>query len=450
MDTLPPEIIRNIVSNLIIAARWVPHINERCPITSLAPYASISRQWRDIVESITFRHLILNSRRLNVAELENYLTPLRLSYIRYIWYDFEFPAHNLAASTNPEEDYDDQLVFNRSVRQLLEVLSRIPPREAPVVGLEIFITPPKKFALRLLRNETKRSRERTEVLFGNVIPAYVELFKDWDVGIAEIPAVTYFRVEPGSQSILFSPSSINRIASKMPRLSKVEWWLTDEENIDSTAETSQRTMFSRTLEIVPTSIRSFVLSYLRQPPRSAVDRPNSTVTPSTHEDILSRSFYSFTQRIGLDDFYLLARVDSTILLPQKPEHDAIWPSIRLYHLELKEHLPSGECIAQWQPGKGGYAYDQKIMDRFAIAAATCAPRMPRIEELNIIHHGRTQMGICFNTRSKGEPCLEFVGQPDVPEASEETLASWKNAVKTHGLKWDVNVTNEMGKVYHFY
>ncbi|KAL3601944.1 hypothetical protein FPOAC2_06233 [Fusarium poae] len=450
MDTLPSEIIRNIVSKLIVAARLVPHINERCPITSLASYASVSRQWRDIVESITFRHLILNSMRLDDAQRENYLTPLRLSYIRYIWFDFEFPAHNLTASTIPEEDYDDHLVFTKTVRQLLEVLSRIPPREAPVVGLEIFITPPKKFALRLLRNETKRSRERTEVLFGNVIPFYVELFKDWDAGIAQIPAVSYFRVEPGSQSILFSPSSINRIASKMPRLSKVEWWLTDEENIDSTAEMSQRTMFSRTLEIIPTSVQSFALSYLRQPPRSSVDRRNSTVPLSAQEDILSLSFYSFTQRIGLDDFYLLARVDSTILLPQNPKHDATWPSIRLYHLELKEHLPSGECIAQLQHGKGGYAYDQKIMDRFAIAAASCATKMPRIEELNIIHHGRTQIGICFNSRSEDEPCLEFVGQPDIPEASEETLSIWKKAVKTHGLKWNVNVTNEMGKVYHFY
>ncbi|KAM0304321.1 hypothetical protein ACHAPM_002404 [Fusarium culmorum] len=450
MDNLPPEIIRNIVSHLIVAARKVPHINELCPITSLAPYASISQQWRDIVESITFRHLILNSRRLTEADCKNYLTPLRLSYVRYIWYDFEFPAHNLAVTTDPE-DYDDQLVFNRSVRQLLEVLSRFPHRDEPVVGLEMFITPPKKFALRLLRHETKRSRERTEVLFGNVIPAYVELFEDWDKGIAEIPAVSYFRVEPGSQSILFSPSSMNRIASKMPRLSRVEWWLTDEENIDSITditETSQRTMFSRTLEMIPTSVRSYALSYLRQPPRSAVDRVNSTVPPSTQDDIMSRSFYSFTQRIGLDDFYLLARVDSTILLPQQPKADAIWPSIRRYNLELKEHLPSGECIAQL-PSKG-YVYDQKIMDRFAIAAATCAARMPKIEELNVIHHGRTQMGICFNTCSEDEPCLEFFGQPDVPEPSEETLAIWKKAVKTHGLKWDVNITSEMGKVYHFY
>jgi hypothetical protein len=123
----------------------------------------------------------------------------------------------------------------------MQVVSQIPPRPEPVVALEIFITPPKKYALRLLRNETKRSRERTEVLLGGVRPIYVELFKDWDVDISQIPAVSYFRVEPGSQSILFSPSSINRMASKMPHLSKVEWWLTDEEHINSTSQTSQRT-----------------------------------------------------------------------------------------------------------------------------------------------------------------------------------------------------------------
>lgn len=241
MDNLPSEIIRNIVLSLIVKTRWFPQINEHCPVTSLARYAMISRQWQPIVESITFRHLILNSTRLDVAQRENYLSPLRLSYIRYIWYDFEFPAHNLIISTNPEEDYDDQLVFNKSAKQLFTVLSQIPPRPEPVVGLEIFITPPKKFALRLLRNETKRSVERFQVLCGTVTPMFVELFKDWEADIGEIPSIHYFRVEPGSASILFSPSSINRFASKMTQLSKLEWWLTDEEFIEPSDESSQRT-----------------------------------------------------------------------------------------------------------------------------------------------------------------------------------------------------------------
>lgn len=198
------------------------------------------------------------------------------------------------------------------------------------------------------------------------------------------------------------------------------------------------------------SVRSFTLSYVRLPPRSAVDRPNSTVSRSTLEDILSRSFYSFTQRNGLDDFYLVARVDSTILLPQQPAPNAFWPSLRLYHLDLKEHLPSGECIAQWQRNPAGYTYDQNILNRFAIAAGTCASRMPKIEELFIMGHGRSKTGVCFNTRSQNAPCLEFVGEPGVPELSEETLAVWKQTVKAHGLEWQVNVTDDLEDAYHFY
>ncbi|RFN52709.1 ATP-dependent dna helicase [Fusarium flagelliforme] len=357
MDNLPSEIIRKIILSLIVKSRWFPQINEHCPVTPLARYAVISRQWQSIVESITFRHLILNSTRLDVAQRENYLSPLRLSYIRYIWYDFEFPAHNLIISTNPEEDYDDQLVFNKSAKQLFSVLSQIPPRPEPVVGLEIFITPPKKFALRLLRNETKRSVERFQVLCGTVTPMFVELFKDWEADIGDIPAIHYFRVEPGSASILFSPSSINRFASKMTRLSKLEWWLTDEEFIEPYDEMSQRT----------------------------------------------------------------------------------------------KHLPSGECIAQFTLGGSGvYIYDQNILNRFAIAAGICAARMPKIEELNIINHGRSQIGICFNTKSEDVPCLEFAGKPAMPELSEETVEVWKRAIKTHGLDWNVHITDNLDKVYHFY
>ncbi|CAG7559807.1 unnamed protein product [Fusarium equiseti] len=441
MDNLPSEIIRNIVLSLIVKSRWFPQINEHCPVTPLARYAVISRQWQSIVESITFRHLILNSTRLDVAQRENYLSPLRLSYIRYIWYDFEFPAHNLIISTNPEEDYDDQLVFNKSAKQLFNVLSQIPPRPEPVVGLEIFITPPKKFALRLLRNETKRSVERFQVLCGTVTPMFVELFKDWGADIGDIPAIHYFRVEPGSASILFSPSSINRFASKMTRLSKLEWWLTDEEFIEPSDETSQRT----------SGFTKILMSYTRLPPRGSTDRPNSIVPPPIQEDALSLSFYSFTQREGLEDFYLIARIDSTILLPAQPNPGALWPSIRSYNLELKEHLPSGECIAQFTlGGSGAYIYDQNIMNRFAIAAGTCAVRMPKIEELNIINHGRSQIGICFNTKSGDVPCLEFAGKPVMPELSEETLEVWKRVIKTHGLDWNVHITDNLDKVYHFY
>ncbi|KAF4967063.1 hypothetical protein FSARC_5354 [Fusarium sarcochroum] len=474
MNSLPPEIIRTIVSHLIDQTRWVPEINEQCPKTPLSSYAAISRQWQTIVETITFRHLILTSSKLTIADSNHYLTPLRLSYIRYIWFDFEFPAHNLTVSTNPE-DYDDQLVFNKTVKQLLGVLSRIPTRPEPVVGLEIFISTPRKYCIPW-GFVSRRPNEMDGVFHGRVRTTYVELLEEWDVGLPELAAIFYFRVELGSRSIIFSPSSINLIAAKMSRLLKVEWWLCDGEKVDTELRIRQRTMFAETLATIPKSLKCFRLEYIREPPQRRSYQPPSIVPPDAQGDLLSRSLHHFTQRDGLDDFFLQASVDSTIFWPQtlQAKDYAHWPSIRVLHVELNDVLPSGQWIDVPDSSRGALpstpphiifdddipgeefdwkfpsTYSQAAMDGFAFAAGKCAAHMPKIQELNVFHHGHSHAGICFNTVVQTEPCLEFAGDPDVPEPSPETLATWRETVKTHGLEWRVNITDDMANVHHFY
>ncbi|KAM0559964.1 hypothetical protein ACHAPJ_003918 [Fusarium lateritium] len=474
MDSLPPEIIRTIVSHLIDQTRWVPQINEQCHKTPLSSYAAISRQWQSIVETITFRHLILTSNKLTIEEHGHYLTPLRLSYIRYIWFDFEFPAHNLAVSTN-QEDYDDQLVFNKTVKQLLRVLSKIPPQPEPVVGLEIFITAPRKYCIPW-GIASKGANEMDGVFRGRIPTSYVELFEDWGVNIPELPAIYYFRVELGSRSILFSPSSINFIAAKMTRLRKVQWWLWDGEKVDTELRIRQRKRFAETLELIPESLEDFSLEYLRERLQDRSYQPPSIIPPDAPGDLLSRSLHQFIQRDGLDDFYLRASVDSTIFWPHQPQakSNAYWPSIRVLHVELNGVLPSGQWIdvpvgsgSTTGPSPLYYSfeneltgesfewllpltYNQAAMDGFAFAAGKCAAYMPKIQEFNVFHHGRSHAGICFNTIVQNEPCLEFAGDPDIPEPSSETLEIWRETVKTHGLEWQVNITDDMAKAYHFW
>ncbi|KAF5019343.1 hypothetical protein F66182_8652 [Fusarium sp. NRRL 66182] len=239
MNRLPLEILRNIASYLVDETRWVHELNEQCPKTSLALYATISRQWQDIIEAFTFRHLIVTARKLTVAETGHYLSRVRLSHIRYIWFDFEFPAHDLAVSTDAQ-DYDDQLVFARTVKQLLGVLSQIPPRPRSVVCLEIFISTPRKYCTPW-HTSSRISGEMDRVFSGSIRTEYLELPLNWDLDVLHVPAISYFRIELGSRSIMFSPSSINLIAAKMNRLDKVEWWLCDGEKVDMELRVRQRT-----------------------------------------------------------------------------------------------------------------------------------------------------------------------------------------------------------------
>lgn len=192
------------------------------------------------METITFRYLRLDRIKLATTEADNYLVPVhRLACIRYIWFNFGFPSHDLEVSTNPD-DYDDQLVFNRTIRQLFRILGRIPPRQKSSVGLEFTIPTPRKYHIPWDSTWRGRASVVDEVALGIVRTTYLELSPDWDRDILELSAISHFRVEMHSQSLVFVPSSINLIASKMVQLKKVEWWLCDEEKIDIDLRKHQR------------------------------------------------------------------------------------------------------------------------------------------------------------------------------------------------------------------
>lgn len=236
MDTLPPELISRIVPYLIEETRLNHDVMERLPVTSLAVYAVISRRWQHIVETITFRYLHLSPTRLAIAEANNHLTPTRLGYVRRIWFYFEFPAHDHAVSTDPDDD-NDQCVFNKTTRQLFGVLLRIPVKLNPSVALHLIILTDNNPS----DSDDIQDTEEWKIFTGKDRTTYLQLSPDWDSDISELPAISYLRTELSSKRVLFSPHSINLISSKMNRLEAVEWELSDAEKIDPDLRIRQRT-----------------------------------------------------------------------------------------------------------------------------------------------------------------------------------------------------------------
>ncbi|KAH6989114.1 hypothetical protein BKA56DRAFT_727664 [Ilyonectria sp. MPI-CAGE-AT-0026] len=472
MKYLPPEILLKIALCLIENPCWEFDVGRLIPNTSLASYATVSRLWQSIVETITFRYLVLSPTKIAAPEANRCLVPARLGHLRYIWFEFEFPAHDLDVSTNPEEDYDDQFVFTRSVRQFFGILTKIPPRPKPSVRLEFFISPPMKYLIPW--NSVNRVAEGTKVAMGEVGTTYLELDAHWDQGIPDLPAISYFRVDLHSRSLVYAPSSINLITSKMPRLKKVEWWLSDAEKVDANVRIHQRTMFAHTLDKLPQSLEAFRLEYVREPPRDRYFRAPSIVPSDAPGDILSQELYKFSQRDGLKEFFLNASVDCTILWPrlQQPNDNPHWPTLTLFHIELNDVLPTGQWIEirdhneyfelrsddddpRWSseiPGEEHErtfpsTFDQAIMNQFALAAGRRASHMPNIKEFYVFHHGKAPMGIGFVTRILKTPCLEFSGQGGAGpsralEPNDETLNAWRDAVRVHGLEWKVDVVGD--------
>ncbi|EEU40571.1 uncharacterized protein NECHADRAFT_33720 [Fusarium vanettenii 77-13-4] len=449
MDNLPPELLRRILLYLITESTLIYEIHERVPKTSLAAYAVISRKWRTVVEPFTFRHLFLSPMRLDVAEAYNYFTPPRLAHLRHVHFEIEFPAHDLHVSTNPE-DYDDQIVFKKAIRQILDLLSRVPRRQTPLVSLILLTSPSREHCIPWVGDGPT---EEERVFSGELRKTYLELPADWDRNIQDLSEISFFRVELESRALVFAPTSVNMMASKMTRLKKVEWWLCDGEKVDTELRIRQRTQFAHTLELLPRSIENFRLEYIREPPKDRTFQPPGIVPPDAISDILSRQLRNFSQRDRLQEFLIDASVDSTILWPesQPPESKPpTWPNMSLFHIELNDVLPSGHEIPgeeyeKWFP----CTHNPIHFERFALATARAASQMPKIRELFVTNNSLASMGVGFVTRGlKKSCCLEFTGDPP-PEPSEETMDAWRNVVKLHGLEWNVHFAYG-ANAYYFY
>ncbi|KAI8722968.1 F-box domain-containing protein [Fusarium sp. LHS14.1] len=260
---------------------------------------------------------------------------------------------------------------------------------------------------------------------------------------------------------------------------KVEWWLCDGEKMNTELRIRQRTEFAYTLKLLPKSIETFRLEYIRKSPTDMTFQPQSIVPPDATCDILSRELRRFSQRDGLKEFLVDASVDSSILWPdfQDPGSESpTWPNLSWFHVELNDVLPSGEWLDIRDPEDEedefhgnfdwddapysevpGDEYEKRFrcisspihFERFALATARAASKMPKIRELYLTHHGDAGMAVGFVTRALEKSCcLEFSKEP-LPQPSEETMDAWRKVVKLHGLEWNVHFAYG-ADAYYFY
>lgn len=234
MEQLAPEILSSIALCL-----WEDSEE------SLAPFATLSRQWQPYIEAQTFRRLFLNPARLSEAISQNLLTPTRLSYLRYLRCEFIFPAHE-TDSTYPG-DPDDEAVFIKTVNQLFNILSKTPPCKDPLVHLCLEIPVPGVFgSSEQYASDYGEPVDYPFVAQGQVQTSYLDFPPGYDVELPELPMVYKMSTSLISRSVVFSPQSICLMASKMPKLRRVTWELSDAEKLETAVRIQQRNGKSKT------------------------------------------------------------------------------------------------------------------------------------------------------------------------------------------------------------
>ncbi|EEU34274.1 uncharacterized protein NECHADRAFT_85576 [Fusarium vanettenii 77-13-4] len=434
MEQLAPEILSSIALCL-----WEDSEE------SLAPFATLSRQWQPYIEAQTFRRLFLNPTRLSEAISQSILTPTRLSCLRYLRCEFIFPAHE-TDSTNPD-DADDEIVFVKIVTQLFSLLSKTPPCKDPLVYLCLEIPVPGVFgSSEQYASDYGEPVDYPFVAQGQVRTSYLDFPPGYEEELPELPMVYKMSTNLISRSVVFSPRSICLIASKMPRLRKVNWELSDAEKLD--------TGLAGTLKRLPMSIEMFHLTYVRELPNNHSFQPPSIIPPDSQQDPLSEALCEFTQRIGLKDFTFSGSVDHTIFWPSSESSDEqpYWPSLKSIDVYPHEVLPSGEWLTMQRPGSRlppsvmihlaadipGEGLERRfrdypvysLMDPFFRNMGKCVARMPKVEYCSISFSDAWLSNLHFCTEFPEIPCLVLAGKPE-PEVGKETSDIWREAVKVH-------------------
>ncbi|KAJ3534430.1 hypothetical protein NM208_g7543 [Fusarium decemcellulare] len=400
MEKVPAEILFNIVSHVYDDISSDTEESD-CRIT-LTPLACISRRWQ-----------------------HPYLTPARLSYIRSIYFDFIFPHDHFLGLP----------VFHMVIKPVLILLAQLPYRRVPCVKFTLHMPDYPESNLSWwnceLRGQPDRLSDALVVGYGRTFDylAPSNMVRE----IPDMPMVYEFTVAFETFNLVFEPCSMNQLAGKMTRLQKAEWCLSDNKiNLPDRQKlrSGKSCNFADTLNLIPRSIETFSLRYLRDTPRP---RPRSIVPAGANGDVLSQALRRFTQRDGLLEAFIEGSFDETIIWPGAQPTLPRWPTLQKLYVDFHPVLPSGECIVKSVFIHSLYGTNriQAKTDRLLLAAGQGAHHMPEMKWMGIGIDSAPVLVLNGVNPTCGQ--LQLVNSLEI---GEDVLGAWQQAMRTHRIMFN--------------
>ncbi|KAL6795814.1 hypothetical protein GGI42DRAFT_363204 [Trichoderma sp. SZMC 28013] len=154
-NSLPVEVRQQTLSWVIL-----PSSGKRCNGPKVARFATVCREWQEIVETYTFRRLVLDPSSLRELAAIVGRNDSRLGYIRKLWLQVKLARYKCPACEEPEDkatQYCNNMIFTTCIQSLLETLKLWDPARHGVWGitLTLSISSPSDTEHRLNRFEMK-------------------------------------------------------------------------------------------------------------------------------------------------------------------------------------------------------------------------------------------------------------------------------------------------------
>ncbi|KAK8040369.1 hypothetical protein PG991_000157 [Apiospora marii] len=346
MDRIPPEIKSQILR--------LAFTDEDGHSTSklMSKYATVSREWQEHVESITFKGIYLNPRRLD--EAKKIMTTSRQNYVRVVHLGASlWDRPNLGSS---ERDNAISIEFSQQLASLLDYLHGWNVTHA-------------KVELVLILNFKYHG-----------IRSLISLRADVYRRLPNIHFITKFTI-PTVRELKLNPMTCCEIASLFPNVRSIDWYLQlSLETFDSQAQFRQN--FAAALALIPASVRDFTLSYRCVILPSDLNAAGSLRPSSGAPDSLSVALRRLSNQ--LETVHLDMVIDSEVFFgaDMHPE-EAHWPRMRAVTVVLGGKTSEGDNI--FVPGATPALPIpvQKVVNQYYLAAGTAAAGMRNLKRLEI-------------------------------------------------------------------
>lgn len=383
MDRLPQEIINRMVTFLdrYPQREGVSNIlQQRLVVNSsaLPPYATISKQWKEAVEFITFHRLDITS--ADLGELQTIVTRNRCKYLRKLSYSILLPTYSTEQSNRVEaqkEDQNNNKVFTESISNLFSSL-----RQWEDVGLisemrfnltaceppSDYIDSNDRWATSPLDSESRYETAYLALSGVNNMPT--------------ISGITYLQIN-GNNRRKISPTVGVQLMSLLPGLKHVYGEFAEQG--DRTAEIERRSAFATLLEQMkfPTSSVA-MFNFHQEAPFDQREATSSSLPQGAFYDPFSASLRVFSQ--NLTSFVLDAYVDSTLFWPSSHETCSTpsWPSLKNLKVSFNSVAPSGAWYFTGTPKDEDDTQfnrhgNRNTLDPFLTAFAKATQQMPVLD-----------------------------------------------------------------------
>ncbi|KAG9952211.1 hypothetical protein KCU85_g2212, partial [Aureobasidium melanogenum] len=463
----------------------------------IAQYATISRPWLSVVETLTFRQLRVDSHD-RLHQTSQYLTPDRRLALRRLDVTIHLPEYGEAKwnklETEAEKATNDE-AFSTSLTRLFETISSWStlaasdlPESKPLsfargaqsrFALEVqAICKSDFYHLNSKDQYRRRCNSKEDREMARHESSYLKLTQE----LPRLPEVSELIIHGGAPRVprelhprYISAKAALRILEACPSVDRIELQLSDMESKNLTQRNSEREACARALGSVPSTVTHMQLHYPGVIPQNQFFDP--PIVPTFNgKDFFSCSINTLSQQ--LESLHLFAVVSDDLFDITSPTIH--WPKLRNLHVDFDVVMPNGTWMIEQDPEDSEPEIDpdedmeyndlrtyddwsdHEMLARFDwptrcfriapnrdafdgvyLAIAQALPRMPNLRSMRLSVDQGTAGCLCtYASDGRGNhKVLWRTCSTTIYEPHPEVIAEWENAFAQRSGKLEIQVAS---------